>query len=47
MKLIECFMYSDEDLVLDIRFNTLQNKVDKIIDVEATKSRWGRQKIKF
>ena len=30
MKLIDCFMYFDEDLVLDIRLNTLNEKVDKI-----------------
>ena len=27
MKLIDCFMYFDEDLVLDIRLNTLGEKV--------------------
>ena len=44
MKLIECFMYFDEDLVLDIRFNTLKNKVDKFIVVEATKNHAGEDK---
>ena len=31
MKLIDCFMYFDEDLVLDIRLNTLGKVVDKFI----------------
>jgi len=38
MKLIDCFMYFDEDVVLDIRLNTLNDKVDKFIIVEATKN---------
>ena len=29
MKLIDCFMYFDEDLVLDIRLNTLNDYVDE------------------
>jgi beta-1,4-mannosyl-glycoprotein beta-1,4-N-acetylglucosaminyltransferase len=44
MKLIDCFMYFDEDLVLDIRLNTLNEKVDKFIIAEATKTHSGRDK---
>ena len=44
MKLIDCFMYFDEDLVLDIRLNTLKDKVDKFIIVEATKTHAGENK---
>ena len=44
MKLIDCFMYFDEDLVLDIRLNTLADKVDKFIIVEATKNHAGQDK---
>tara|TARA_E500000178_G_C16843000_1_gene671495 strand:+ start:164 stop:976 length:813 start_codon:yes stop_codon:yes gene_type:complete len=44
MKLIDCFMYFDEDLVLDIRLNTLKDKVDKFIIVEATKDHAGECK---
>ena len=44
MKLIDCFMYFDEDLVLDIRLNTLTDKVDKFIIVEATKNHAGQDK---
>ena len=29
MKLIDCFMYFDEDLILEIRLNTLNEVVDK------------------
>ena len=37
-------MYFDEDLVLDIRLNTLNEKVDKFIIVEATKNHAGEDK---
>ena len=37
-------MYFDEDLVLDIRLNTLKDKVDKFIIVEATKDHAGEYK---
>ena len=44
MKLIDCFMYFDEDLVLDIRLNVLKNIVDKFVIVEAKKDHAGNQK---
>ena len=37
-------MYFDEDLVLDIRLNTLKNEVDKFIIVEATRNHAGKEK---
>ena len=37
-------MYFDEDLVLDIRLNTLKDKVDKFIIAEATKNHAGEDK---
>ena len=37
-------MYFDEDLVLDIRLNTLNDKVDKFIIAEATKNHAGENK---
>ena len=37
-------MYFDEDLVLDIRLNTLNNEVSKFIIVEATKNHAGKDK---
>jgi len=44
MKLIDCFMYFDEDLILDIRLNTLNNHVDKFIIAEATRNHAGQKK---
>ena len=44
MKLIDCFMYFDEDLILEIRLNTLNKIVDKFVIVEATKDHAGRDK---
>ena len=44
MKLVDCFMYFDEDLVLDIRLHTLFKEVDKFIIAEATKDHAGTQK---
>ena len=37
-------MYFDEDLVLDIRLNTLHEEVDKFIIAEATKNHAGQDK---
>ena len=37
-------MYFDEDLVLDIRLNTLSDTVDKFVIVEATKNHAGEDK---
>ena len=37
-------MYFDEDLVLEIRLNTLANVVDEFIIAEATKDHAGRNK---
>ena len=37
-------MYFDEDLVLDIRLNTLNDKVDKFVIAEATKTHSGKYK---
>ena len=31
MKIFDCFMYFDEDLILDLRLNTLNDYVDKFI----------------
>ena len=48
MKLIDCFMYFDEDLILDIRLNTLKEEVDKFVIAEATRNHAGEpKKIKF
>ena len=44
MRVIDCFMYYDEDLVLDIRLNTLNNAVDKFVICEATRDHSGNKK---
>ncbi len=44
MKLYDCFMYFDEDLVLDLRLNILNNHVDKFIIAEATRDHAGNNK---
>ena len=44
MKLIDCFMYYDEDLILDLRLHTLNDQVHKFIIAEATKDHAGKDK---
>ena len=44
MKIVDCFMYFDEDLVLDIRLNTLNNIVEKFVIAESTRDHAGRAK---
>jgi len=44
MKIIDCFSYFDEDLILDIRLDTLFNYVDKFIICEATLDHAGNEK---
>ena len=36
MKIFDCFMYYDEDLILDLRFNLLNDYVDKFVIVESS-----------
>ena len=35
MKIYDCFMFSDEKMILDIRLNTLSDYVDKLVIVES------------
>ena len=44
MKLFDCFMYFDEDLVLDLRLNILNEQVDTFVIAEATKDHTGKEK---
>ena len=44
MKLYDCCMYFDEDLMLDLRLNTLNRDVDKFIIAEATRDHSGKEK---
>ena len=44
MKIIDCFMYFDEDLVLDLRLNILNSVVDKFVIVESKIDHAGNYK---
>ena len=44
MKIIDCFNYFDEDLILEIRLSTLFDYVDKFIICEATLDHAGNEK---
>ena len=44
MKIIDCFMYFNEDLILDIRLHELYDKVDKFIIVESCYTHSGSKK---
>ena len=44
MTLYDCCMYFDEDLILDLRLNTLSNYVDKFVIAEATRDHAGKEK---
>ena len=44
MKLIDCCMYFDENLMLDLRLNTLNEYVEKFVVVEATRDHSGKEK---
>ena len=44
MKLIDSFMYFDEDLVLDLRLNILNKIVDKFVIVESRIDHAGNPK---
>ena len=47
-KVIDCFTYFDEDLILDLRFNILNDYVDYFVIVEATKDHQNNDKpLKF
>jgi beta-1,4-mannosyl-glycoprotein beta-1,4-N-acetylglucosaminyltransferase len=44
MAIYDCFIYFNEDLILDIRLNVLNKYVDKFVIVEATKDHAGNDK---
>ena len=44
MKLIDCFMYFDEDVMMDIRLNILSDYVDRFVIAEATMDHAGNKK---
>ena len=48
MKIFDCFMYFDEDLILDLRLNTLNEYVDKFVIIESNITHTGIKKsLKF
>ena len=48
MNIYDCFMYFDEDLLLDIRLNVLDKYVKKFVITEATYTHNGnKKKLKF
>ena len=48
MKIFDCTTYFEEDLMMDLRFNILNDYVDKFVVSEATFSHSGNNKaIKF
>ena len=47
MKLVDAFMYFDEDLMLDLRLNILNDIVDTFVIAEATKDHAGNKKLNF
>jgi len=48
MKIYDCFMYFDEEVVLDVRLNTLDKFVDYFVIVESNFTHKGdRRKLKF
>ncbi len=48
MKIFDCFMYFDEELVLDLRLNALNNLVDFFVIVESTYTHKGEKRdLKF
>ncbi len=48
MKIYDCFMYFDEDLVLDLRLNYLSKYVDKFVIVESKYNHKGeKRKLQF
>ena len=44
MKIFDCFMYFDEDTVLDVRLNYLNEYVDKFVIIEAEYNHKGEKK---
>ena len=44
MKIYDCFMYFDEDLLLDLRLNYLNKFVEKFVITEATYTHNGKKK---
>ena len=44
MKIFDCILYNNEDLILDVRLNTLSDYVSRFVIVEANKDHQGKEK---
>ena len=44
MKIFDCFMYFDEELILDVRLNTLNKFVDYFVIVESKFTHSGEER---
>ena len=44
MKIYDCFMFFDEEMLLDLRLNIMDKYVDKFVITEATYTHSGRSK---
>ena len=44
MKIFDCFMYFDEDVVLDVRLNLLSKHVDKFVIIESKYNHKGDER---
>ena len=44
MKIYDCFMFFDEDMLLDLRLNIMDKYVDKFVIIEANYMHSGRPK---
>ena len=44
MKIFDCFMYFDEDIVLDVRLNYLNEYVDQFVIVESRYNHKGEKR---
>ena len=44
MSLYDCFMYFDEDVILDLRLHTLDRYVNTFVIAEATRDHAGKEK---
>ena len=48
MKIYDCFMFFDEEMLLDLRLNIMDKFVDKFVITEATYMHSGKpKKLKF
>ena len=45
MKIFDCFMYFDEEVVLDVRLNFLNEYVDKFVIVESEFNHKGEKRV--